>query len=117
MQNRPQYVKVKRLETTYFILCDEYDNVSQLKAKIAALTDRPVETIRLYMDKKVSKKLPQQLDDDYSCHDQKVVNSVSIETRFKIMNEGKEEWEPVEFPEVKPENENPDAGQNPEQKN
>ena len=54
IEKHTQYVKVKRLEATYFVTCDEYDNVGTIKAKIASLADRPPETIRLYISKKVS---------------------------------------------------------------
>ena len=49
----PQYIRVKRKEITYFLICDEYDTVESIKNRVAALAERAPDTIRLYLDKKV----------------------------------------------------------------
>ena len=56
----PQYIKIKRQDTTYFMMCDEYENVEAIKSRVASLAERPPETIRLYLGKKVCN------EDDYT---------------------------------------------------
>lgn len=53
-KKNPLYVRVKRLDTTYFIMCDEYENVESITKRVAALSGKAPEDIRLYLDKKVS---------------------------------------------------------------
>ncbi len=56
---RKQYVRVKRKETTYFLICDEYDTLESIKNRIAVLAERTPDTIRLYLDKKVGLSIEQ----------------------------------------------------------
>jgi hypothetical protein len=49
----PQYVRVKRLNETFFILCDEYDLVYKIKGKMAIIASRPVQSMKLYKSNRV----------------------------------------------------------------
>ena len=36
------------------------------------------------------------MDDNFTCHDQKVQNNATITAQFKVAVEGKEEWESLD---------------------
>merc|ERR1712150_288761 len=77
------YIQVKRFKDTYFILCDEYDLVEDLKGKILnqlemtgfemERQEEPLTTadLELRMQKRV-------LDSSASCHDQQVFNNAVL---------------------------------------
>jgi hypothetical protein len=43
------YIRVKRRKTTYFVQCNPWDDVRDIKVKLQALSDNPVHNQRLIL--------------------------------------------------------------------
>ena len=77
------YVRIRRFDETFFILCDEYETVQTLKGRILAILnqigfkmpkqeeDLTVDDLRLHLKKRV-------LDGESTCHDQQVFNDTLL---------------------------------------
>lgn len=61
------YIRVKRMKTTYFIQCDPTETVLDVKQKLFALIEQPVNNQRL-----VLMSTEEVLEDSKSLADQKV---------------------------------------------
>lgn len=61
------YIRVKRSKTTYFVQCDPTETILEIKQKLHALTDQPVNDQRLILVE--SNKI---LEDSKTLADQKV---------------------------------------------
>ena len=49
----PIYVRVKRLNQTYFVLCDEYENCSAIYDQVAAASGNLKEKMKIFNNNKV----------------------------------------------------------------
>eukprot|EP00897_Mesotaenium_endlicherianum_P009093 jgi/Mesen1/8211/ME000442S07483 len=83
------FVRVKRMKTTYFVHCEPSESALELKQKVEALTEHPVEEQRLIV-------LPSEtvLDDSKTLADQKVENDAVIALVFP---DGSGGWENVQI--------------------
>ncbi|KAL3692340.1 hypothetical protein R1sor_005991 [Riccia sorocarpa] len=67
------FIRVKRKKTTYFLHCDPSETVLEIKQKLQALSDNPVDCQRLIL---LSSQLV--LEDSKSLADQKVENDAIV---------------------------------------
>ncbi|CAM6101567.1 unnamed protein product [Calypogeia fissa] len=70
-QMKAMFIRVKRKKTTYFLHCDPTETVLEIKQKIQALSDNPVDCQRLIL---LSSQLV--LEDNRTLADQKVVEGL-----------------------------------------
>mmetsp|Transcript_12429 Transcript_12429/g.39363 ORF Transcript_12429/g.39363 Transcript_12429/m.39363 type:complete len:132 (-) Transcript_12429:86-481(-) len=87
------YVRVKRGKQTFFLLVEPSDTVLELKQKVQALTDKPVELQRLLIDNVA-------MEDAKTLADMKVENDAIIALTYGIEVDGEEgekllNWEPI----------------------
>ncbi|CAM6103215.1 unnamed protein product [Calypogeia fissa] len=81
------FIRVKRKKTTYFLHCDPTETVLEIKQKIQALSDNPVDCQRLIL---LSSQLV--LEDNKTLAEQKVENDAIVALCLKI-SEGV--WEDI----------------------
>lgn len=67
------FIRVKRKKTTYFLHCDPSETVLEIKQKLQALSDNPVDCQRLIL---LSSQLV--LEDSRTLADQKVQNTLIL---------------------------------------
>eukprot|EP00357_Protocruzia_adherens_P004895 CAMPEP_0115016324 /NCGR_PEP_ID=MMETSP0216-20121206/27359_1 /TAXON_ID=223996 /ORGANISM="Protocruzia adherens, Strain Boccale" /LENGTH=119 /DNA_ID=CAMNT_0002386739 /DNA_START=8 /DNA_END=367 /DNA_ORIENTATION=- len=86
-----QYVRIKRLNQTYFIRCEPTDDVASLKSKLAVLTNQEPANVRLYLDIRL-------LEEHATLHDQQVTNDIVLRALYKKPAgvHGALEWEEFE---------------------
>ncbi|AED96960.1 putative Ubiquitin domain-containing protein [Arabidopsis thaliana] len=72
------YIRVKRMKTTYFIQCDPTETVLDVKQKLFALIEQPVNNQRL-----VLMSTEEVLEDSKSLADQKVENDAVVALTLK----------------------------------
>ncbi|CAN1326018.1 hypothetical protein LINPERPRIM_LOCUS33681 [Linum perenne] len=72
------YIRVKRNKTTYFIQCDPTEKTLEIKQKLNAIVDQPVNDQRLIL-------MPsgEVLEDSKSLADQKVENDAVVALTFR----------------------------------
>ena len=69
-----QYVRIKRFNKTYFVICDEYDGVNVLKAKLSHVLAQqgivnPIESLP-YKNEELKLTLKNRvLEEGSTCHD------------------------------------------------
>ncbi|KAA8522840.1 hypothetical protein F0562_009263 [Nyssa sinensis] len=67
------YIRVKRSKTTYFLQCDPTETILDIKQKLHALIDQPVNDQRLILTES-----GEVLDDSKTLADQKVENDAVV---------------------------------------
>ncbi|KAL8145243.1 uncharacterized protein LOC141706871 [Apium graveolens] len=67
------YIRVKRSKTTYFLQCDPTETIMDIKQKVYALIDQPVNDQRLTL-----MATGEVLDDSKTLADQKVENDAVV---------------------------------------
>ncbi|KAL2635473.1 hypothetical protein R1flu_006952 [Riccia fluitans] len=82
------FIRVKRKKTTYFLHCDPSETALEIKQKIQALSDNPVDCQRLIL---LSSQLV--LEDSKSLADQKVENDAIVALCLKTSDTGV--WEDI----------------------
>ncbi|GAV88800.1 ubiquitin domain-containing protein, partial [Cephalotus follicularis] len=72
------YIRVKRNKTTYFIQCDPTETTMDIKQKLHALIDEPVNNQRLILE-----GTGEVLEDPKTLADQKVENDAVVALALK----------------------------------
>ncbi|KAF8389245.1 hypothetical protein HHK36_025938 [Tetracentron sinense] len=72
------YIRVKRSKTTYFLQCDPTETILDIKQKLHALIDQPVNDQRLILV-----ATSEVLDDSKTLADQKVENDAVVALTLK----------------------------------
>eukprot|EP00347_Sterkiella_histriomuscorum_P001832 403370507 len=90
------YVRVKRRDQTFFVLCDEFEEVAAFKGRLIDIfqqtnavkvgDDFSTDDIRLYIRNRL-------LENSATCHDQQVFNDTEVFCCLKKPGGGKDEFE------------------------